>query len=373
MGRRERRVVGEPTEQRLGEGEDRAARDEFPARVDNRHPRVVVQRENDMSQAHPVAESTSEALGKLLRAADEADALGRADQRVVVAADPADRREQVKQRDLTRLLPVDGADGQRAEVATLLGLHMLGHPLPDRLPIPRPSLGCRPRSGRGHRARHGVERLDHACQVGKGRRDRRRDVTLVTLKGAAAEVDTVSVPVGGERRDPEFACERHHLVLPRPGPLTAELDHLAPSDPVVEVPSAHPVAGFEHDHAASRLVQAARRGQTGQTGADDGDIVDMTRAARPGRSRLSEERRTAGGGAAHEKPASVDLAHAHVAMIWRAGGRPPGAYGLAPLTESPRCAPPHPRRPPVACRPPPRARSNGRPAQREPRPPEARR
>ena len=73
----------------------------------------------------------------------------------------------------------------------------------------------------------------------------------------------------------ELADQPHRLVLRRPDPLPADLDHLVGllADGMVQRPPSDAVAGLEDDDIQPGGVEGARRRQAREAGADDDYVV----------------------------------------------------------------------------------------------------
>jgi len=110
-------------------------------------------------------------------------------------------------------------------------------------------------------------------------------------------------------------------------PLAADLDHLAAAERLVEDPSAHPVAGLEHDDPLAGVDEAARGGEAREPRADHDD-VDGPGCSRPGARRHGAGQRGGGGrsgGPADQRaPGERPLARgAHSARSTSAAARSP--------------------------------------------------
>ena len=82
---------------------------------------------------------------------------------------------------------------------------------------------------------------------------------------------------------PKVLGQSQHLVLGRPDPLPAQLDHvLGPlADRMVQGPASDPVPRLEHPHLEAGRGQLTRRGQPGEARTDDNDVAVMHRLKYP--------------------------------------------------------------------------------------------
>ena len=248
--RRQRRVVGDPSRERRGHRDDRAAGRDLDTVGRDRDPVAVCEPAHRGRQLDDALELLGHPQRDQLGAADDAVLLGALGVREPLeGARRADVEEDVEQRQVARLARPDADDREAQDVAGDLGPDVAPHPRRERLGVP--ALRLRRRPG-------GVEGTADAIRLSR----HIATPTSASPTGFARGSCPSSGPARrrarrGWRRPCRWgrsrAPDRRSAAAPGPGwgpPTGPDLDHLAVADRLIERPPADPVARLEHDHLA---------------------------------------------------------------------------------------------------------------------------